>query len=289
MDHWTEIRTAFAVAKLKTVSAAAEALGVHRATVNRHIEILETRFRTKLFQRHARGYEPTEAGRELFDVASRADEMFSDLEGRLIGQAERLTGILTVSALGGIASLVMPAIKLFREKHPNITVTFAAEERLAKLEHGEAHVAVRAGKKPEDMDYVVLPFRTEKLSIYASQSYLAKHGAPTMANLHNHTFIGSRKGPSALPSKDWIKRHVRQAQIGTETTDQLGVIAGIQSGLGIGFMADFDAALRHDIVKVLSPEDDLQIPLWIVTHVDLHRTGKVQAFLGCLKELRQTD
>ena len=62
MDNWDEIRTAYQVARIGTVSGAAEALGVHHATVIRHIDALEASLGVKLFQRHARGYTPTEAG-----------------------------------------------------------------------------------------------------------------------------------------------------------------------------------------------------------------------------------
>ena len=66
MDNWDEIRTAYHVARLGTVSGAAEALGVHHATVIRHIDALEGRLGVKLFQRHARGYTATEAGARIF-------------------------------------------------------------------------------------------------------------------------------------------------------------------------------------------------------------------------------
>ena len=62
MDNWDEIRTAYQVARMGTVSGAAEILGVHHATVIRHIDALEARLGVKLFQRHARGYTATEAG-----------------------------------------------------------------------------------------------------------------------------------------------------------------------------------------------------------------------------------
>ena len=55
MDNWDEIRTAYQVARLGTVSGAAEVLGVHHATVIRHIDALEQALGAKLFQRHARG------------------------------------------------------------------------------------------------------------------------------------------------------------------------------------------------------------------------------------------
>lgn len=55
MDQWLELRTAHRLAKLGTISATADDLGVHRATVNRHVDTIERAFGAKFFQRHARG------------------------------------------------------------------------------------------------------------------------------------------------------------------------------------------------------------------------------------------
>ena len=74
MENWDEVRTAFQVARMGTVSGAAEVLGVHHATVIRHIDAIEARLGVKLFQRHARGYTPTEAGQDLLRVAQTTDE-----------------------------------------------------------------------------------------------------------------------------------------------------------------------------------------------------------------------
>lgn len=41
IDSWDDIRNALAVARLGTVSAAAQVLGVHHATVIRRIDALE--------------------------------------------------------------------------------------------------------------------------------------------------------------------------------------------------------------------------------------------------------
>jgi len=38
------------------------------------------------------------------------------------------------------------------------------------------------------------------------------------------------------------------------------------------------------LTEVLAPRDDWSAPLWLVTHMDLHRTTKVQAFLSFLKD-----
>ena len=119
MDNWDEIRTAYQVARMGTVSGAADALGVHHATVIRHIDALEKRLGAKLFQRHARGYTPTEAGQDLFSVASVADDQFTQLAGRIRGRGDEVTGDLVVTSLGDLSPLLVPSIAAFQARHPD--------------------------------------------------------------------------------------------------------------------------------------------------------------------------
>jgi DNA-binding transcriptional LysR family regulator len=58
----------------------------------------------------------------------------------------------------------------------------------------------------------------------------------------------------------------------------------ILAGAGIGFMAVWEASRHPELVQVMPPQPDWSGALWLVTHVDLHRTNKVQAFLRFLKE-----
>ena len=120
MENWDEIRTAYQVAHLGTVSAAAEVLGVHHATVIRHVDALERRLGTKLFQRHARGYTPTEAGRDLLSVARTTEEQFAQLASRIRGLGETVQGGFTVTTIAGLAGLLVPVLAEFRRRHPAV-------------------------------------------------------------------------------------------------------------------------------------------------------------------------
>ena len=51
--------------------------------------------------------------------------------------------------------------------------------------------------------------------------------------------------------------------------------------------ASGDAKLFDDLVQITEPRREWTAPMWLVTHVDLHRTTKVQAFLKHLKEEAQ--
>jgi DNA-binding transcriptional LysR family regulator len=286
MKYWTELRTALTVAQMGTVSAAAEALGVHRATVNRHVETLEGAFGAPLFQRHARGYALTDAGRDMLEVASRADEMFVDLEGRSRGKAGQLSGSLIVTAMAEVAPLVMPAIRDLHLAHPQIALEFVAGMQLARLEHGEAHVAIRAGTKPEVPDYVVTLFRRVQFGLYASRAYVDRAGHPGPDQLDGHRFVGAVGQSSRIPFANWMTSNVPPDALALHTTDQQVLHSAVCEGLGLGFLARHDACVRSDLVAIIPPGDAWSTALWVVTHVDLHRTTKVQAFL---EHLRASD
>jgi DNA-binding transcriptional LysR family regulator len=254
--------------------------------VGRHVETLEGAFGAKLFQRHARGYALTDAGRDMLEVAGRADETFADLAGRARGKAGQLSGSLIVTTLPGVAPLVMPAIRAFHLAHLRISLEFVAGAQLARLEHGEAHVAIRAGAKPEVPDYVVTLFRRLRFGLYASQSYVDRAGHPDPERLDAHRFVGNVGRPGRAPFTEWMNANVPPDALALRTNDLTVLHSAVCDGLGLGFLAEHDACLRSDLVAVIPPADAWSTALWTVTHVDLHRTMKVEAFLGHLKTIR---
>lgn len=284
MDNWDEIRTAFQVARLGTVSAAAEVLGVHHATVIRHIDALEKHLGVKLFQRHARGYTATEAGADLMQVAGATDEQFAQLAGRLRGQGEGVRGDLVVTSLAILSPLITPVLAKFRNQYPEVTLRFRTGEKLLRLEYGEAHVAIRAGRAPDQPDNVVQPFAEHCLHLVAAPSYIDRHGLPDgESSFAKHWFIGHDNDESRAPFNRWLMAHVPPSQIAFRTSDDRAIVDAVLAGAGIGFVSGYTLQNHPDLVEVTPPRADWSAPLWIVTHMDLHRTNKVQAFLTLLK------
>lgn len=285
MDNWDEIRTAYQVARLGTVSGAADVLGVHHATVIRHIDALETRLGVKLFQRHARGYTATEAGQDLLQVAQTTDDQFTQLIGRIKGRGSGVGGELVVTSLVGLSRLLTPALVAFQAENPGLVVRYLTGERLFRLEYGEAHVAIRAGTMPEQPDNVVQPFMTQPMALVASDAYIARHGMPKdIADLANHAFVGHDESVARAPFNKWLEDLVPQARITFRAMDNQTLRDAVIAGAGIGFMAPWDRHMRPDLHEVIPAREEWISPLWLVTHVDLHRTAKVQAFTSFLKE-----
>ncbi|MDA7423610.1 LysR family transcriptional regulator [Thalassococcus lentus] len=284
MNNWDEIRTAFQVARAGTVSGAAEALGVHHATVIRHVDALEAQLGVKLFQRHARGYTATEAGEDLLRVAQTTDDQFQQLEGRIKGRGNDVSGELLVTSLVSFAPLMVGILADFQKKYPDVVVRYLTDDRVFRLEYGEAHVALRAGSQPSEPDNVVQPFCTLNVGLYASRSYLDKHGMPSdLESLKTHQFVAHDNPDGRAPFQRWLRANIPYRQVVFRSTDSRVMERAILAGSGIGFMGTEDAAMHPDLVQVMEPEEDWSAPLWLVTHVDLHRTAKVQAFLQHLK------
>jgi DNA-binding transcriptional LysR family regulator len=289
MDNWDEIRTAFQVARKGTVSGAAEQLGVHHATVIRHIDALEQRLGVKLFQRHARGYTATEAGQDLLQVAQATDDQFTQLAGRIKGQGEGVSGDLVITSLGMASRMLTPILVDFQAEHPEVRIRYRTGDRVFRLEYGEAHVAIRAGTMPEEPDNVVQPFMQQQMALVASDKYVARHGMPSgIDDLKDHYFVTHDSDKTRAPFSLWLRDIVSEDRLIYRATDNRNMQDAIISGAGIGFVLSQELKIHPELTEVIPRQTEWSGPLWIVTHVDLHRTTKVQAFLRFLKDRIKT-
>ena len=284
MKGWNEIKTVLTVMKFGTVSGAAKQLGVHRATVLRHVDTLESELKAKLFVRHANGYLPTDTGKELERIAKITEEQFDLFSKRIRYNNSELEGDFIITALDVLCPLLMPAICIFQEKHPKVMVNFQSSEDIFKLEYGQAHVAIRTGSKPTEDDYVCIPFVDISVGLYAHDSYVNKYGLPKdVDDFHNHYFVSNSGDSEKPPMYKWLREHVPSANIKFRCDARAGQAQAIKAGLGIGLMPQYEAEMDAQFTRVL-PEQTWVINNWLITHGDLHRSEKIQAFLDVLKD-----
>lgn len=277
IDSWDDVRVALAVARRGTVSGAAESLGVHHATVIRRVDALEAQLGARLFQRHPRGYALTEAGQALLRAAGDADERLAQMVAQIAGAGDRIEGELVVTSLPELSGLVMPRLIRLMRQHPGLRLRYVTDARLFRLDAGEAHVAIRAGAQPTQPDYVIREMVVMPVSLYAAPAYLEKHGA--LDDVSQHLFTVPGPEAQGAPAMRWLVQHVPASQMVMVSNDSEAREATIRAGLAVGILP---AARAEGLVKVMSlPEWDSQ--LWLVTHVDLHRTPKVQAALTALR------
>ncbi|MEL6300468.1 MAG: LysR family transcriptional regulator [Pseudomonadota bacterium] len=284
MDKWNEFRSAFFVAKLGTVTAAAEALGVHRATIIRHIDSLEDSLGGKVFFRNAKGYSLTEIGEDLLSVAEATEDQLRQFVGRATSRIPGISGELVVSTVDVIAQAMAPGFHHFISNNPESGLRCSITQEIARLEYGEAHVAIRAGQKPVDPDYVVIPVKPMESALYASKEYADQYRLPkSMDEVSKHPFIGLLHGRSAGPYT-WLNRRRVKPVYRYESNNFYCRVQALEAGLGLAFLPQELAREMDHLVEVMPPSRVWRMNVWLVTHGATHRTAKVQAFINSLRE-----
>ena len=178
MDNWDEIRTAFQVARRGTVSGAAEELGVHHATVIRHIDALEGRLGVKLFQRHARGYTPTEAGHVFYDEAKAVLAALENAEARVASFSHTPRGAIRVTAPPGVGRrIVAPLVPGFSDAYPETEVRMRLSDRKVDILVDGLDVAFFIGD-PGNSNMKLRKIADCDRVLCAAPDYLARCGTP---------------------------------------------------------------------------------------------------------------
>ena len=131
------------------------------------------------------------------------------------------------------------------------------------------------------------PFLKLRSTFYAHTRYIERHGLPkTEAELSDHHFI-SHDDPGRAPFFAWLESTVPARNIVLRSGSQRVLAESLLAGIGIGFMPTFMAAPIPQLHQVMPPRPDWAMPVWLVTHVDLHRTAKVRAISRALMQVAE--
>ena len=288
MIDWTAIRTAYKVATLGTVSAAAEELGIHRASVVRHIDVAEEQLGQKIFIRNQRGYQPTEIGLDLIKMAGVAESQLNLLASKAQNHAGKLSGELVISSEEFHPSLILPSIERFQDLYPDVHLRLLSGEHAGQLEYGESHIVLQPVRMMNHPDYVVQELDAGEMRLYASKKYVQKYGTPkTEDDFKHHRFFKPAHPTAEVDFSVWLEETVPLENFyfcsNSFELSRHAIIAGIT----IGFIPSLLVSPGDELIQILPDKPAWKFPFWVVTHRDVHRSLKVQAFLNVLKESLQ--
>lgn len=149
LDHRLKLRhlrAIDAVAAHRSLVRASAALGLSQPALTRSLQDSEQALELKLFERHARGVTPTEAGEAVWASARR---ILAEI-GRLEEELDRLTsasdGVIALGALPVAAVGLLPAVLAgLKSSHPRLQVRLVqgrTEELLPLLAVGQLDLIV---------------------------------------------------------------------------------------------------------------------------------------------------
>ncbi|AOW11836.1 LysR family transcriptional regulator [Hydrogenophaga crassostreae] len=178
MDKLKQMETFASVATRGSLTAAARAEGVAPAIIGRRLDALESRLGVKLMVRTTRRITLTHEGSAFLEDCQRLLVDFADAEASVSAGGVKASGHLRLTAPAGFGRRhVAPLVPLFRELHPEVTISLNLSDRVVDVA-GEAYdCAVRVGDLPDSSLVSVRLAENRRLCV-ATPKYLKQHGLP---------------------------------------------------------------------------------------------------------------
>ncbi len=227
------LRVFEAVASHLSFSAAADALNVTPAAVSQQIKTLEDYLQVPLFRRSGRRVEVSDEGLELLP---RVRAGLSELEAALHYIKEhRQGGPLKISLLASFLQIwLLPRIRAFRRKHPEIGLRFHTSEELVDFSRAPIHVALRFGRGRYPNLHVE-KFLDEWMLPVAHPEVVKRYGMIARdSDLEKLPLLDSDDEPwrvwrKADAQREWQTR-------APSIDDSAGLLAAAEEGLGFALM-----------------------------------------------------
>uniref|UniRef100_UPI003BA9107F LysR family transcriptional regulator n=1 Tax=Stappia sp. TaxID=1870903 RepID=UPI003BA9107F len=160
------------------LAAGGRDLGLSPASVSERLAALERHYGVSLLVRTTRSLRLTEEGATLVDGARRLLAAAEDLDGRIRLGADRLSGVIRVTAPEDLGrQIIVPALDLFLEAHPEVTVDLDLTDGYVDLVGRGFDLAVRHGVLA-DSSLKARPLGENRRVVVAAPSYVERHGAP---------------------------------------------------------------------------------------------------------------
>ena len=285
-----EIAIFVAVVESGSFSRAAERLNQANSAVSRAVKKLESRLGVSLLNRTTRQLSLTEEGERYFLRMQGVLQEMAAAENELMESRHTPKGLLRIDAATPVVlHYLMPLIKPFRERYPDITLSLVSSETFINLIERKVDVAIRAGTLT-DSSLRAKSLFTSYRKVIASPDYISRHGRPqTVAELSQHICLGFTE-PQTLNT--WPlsccdgQLHEISSGLSSNSGETLKQLC--LSGNGIACLSDYmvDGEIaRGELVELLADQRlPVEMPFSAVYYSDRAVSTRIRAFIDFLVE-----
>ena len=247
------------LAKLGTLSAAAQELGVTPPTVTKRLAALEKRLGVRLLNRTTRRMGLTAEGVAYLTEGSRLLNELQMLEQKLAGATATPRGLLRVHATMGFGRrYITPAVSEFLRNYPEVEVQLHLSDRPVNLIEQGFDVAIQIGEL-NDSQLTVRKIANNRRLLCAAPAYLREFGEPTSpSELQTRRCIVIREGDETFGT--WHLHQGKKIETvkvrgNASTNDGESALAWALDGHGILLRSEWDVApyLRSGQLRAVLP------------------------------------
>ena len=281
---WTLVRSFLAALEHGSLLGAARALKSSQPTIGRHIAELELQLGVALFERGGRGLKPLVMALKLADAARVMESGAHQLQRNVSSLDSAVSGTVRITASQPVACVLLPPILARMQQNlPGIQIELVSSNEVSNLLRREADIAVRM-VPPDQTSLIARRIGKITIGTYAHRDYLKRAGTPRLPpELLAHTLIGSDKNEDIIRGFTKMGYPVTKEQFALRTDDLMVHWHAVQSGVGIGFIADYLARTHADVVPLVPMLKIPALPVWLAVHREIRTSKRIRAvydFLG---------
>jgi DNA-binding transcriptional LysR family regulator len=286
MNNWDDLRYFLAVARERTLDAAAKRLKVDPTTVGRRLQRLGNNQDSVFFEAGPSGFRLTDSGERLFAFAEEVERNILSASEAISGERAKLRGTVRLSLSEGLASwLVAPHLHRFAARHPDIAIELVTTNGFLNPSKREADLAVMLAR-PQRGPLTSHKLADYSLGLYTTGHYLERSPAiESPADLRHHSLIGYVADfiyADELRYLDELRADLKLAYSSSSINIQHRMI---RAGLGIGVLPHFIGKQQPELQPLFEDELRIRRSFWVVVHSDLRQVSRIRAVSDWLGEL----
>ena len=175
-------------------------------------------------------------------------------------------------------------LKRIRDFAPEIEIDVVASNEIRDLTRREADIAIRH-VRPEQPDLIAKLVRESSCRLYAAEEYLNRYGRPkTASDLADADFIGFEDAERMISFLNELGLPLTRRNFKLSSASGTVILELVRQGLGISAFVEETAALVPNFELVLPAFDPIPVPIWLVTHRELHTSRRVRLVFDLLAE-----
>lgn len=289
-----QLRAFLVVAQTLSFVQAGEQLYMSQAALSLSIKALEEGLGGRLFVRTTRSVSLTPEGQALLPLARRLIADWDNAEDDLRQRFTLRRGTVSLAAMPSFAGNRLPAIlKLFRERHPGISVTVhdVINEQVIEMVRNR-QVELGVAFQPENVS--LMKFRSlyidQFVAVVPADSELASRDGVCWEDLQPHPFIALQR-PSMV--RVLLEQHLQGRNEKFEAAMESHHLATIgrmvANGLGVSVVPALCIQQMHEIGARCMPLTDPVIakPIGLLSMADHELSVAAQAIADTLIELNK--
>lgn len=251
----TTLNLVLAIEQTRSITRGAEREHLALAAASKRLSDLEARLGVQLFERRARGVEPTEACRALVRHIRSLHASLHALESEVVEFARGIKGHLRLAANSGSIAECLPAdLAAFSQAHPQIRIS------LEDLTSAEVQAAVAEGRA--DVGVFTAPlldnrlqtwtYKPARLAVLVPAAHaLAPRAAVSFSDLLDYDLIGLHAGAAAqelMREQALARGRTLNARLQVRGFDAIAQL--VEAGLGVAVLPEAPARRFAQVFEV---------------------------------------